>query len=314
MPSDRPTTLNLQPTPSKISFTGPAITTTTLPVPQPGRSHTPSPTHISGQGHITVNLSPVSSPTRCPNPPGSRGTVTSSLNFPSPTSNNAPVAKSPTTTKPPSSQYPGTVPLKFGWADHVFGPKKKVSSPGELNTSNNNNTQEHSSSAAAPFYRPDRPIPKLGSTEHINNALYNNNAQVPLGFERLLLDSKQVYTDVKPESNNVPVVSLSAVSRKKDSCPKPIFKRHSADMHNLIGMANENYNLVPNMPSSGQFCGRAGGNSTNLENVSGLGGSAGPSSLGAECVGDNMTGTRPTAPNRKFFCFAFCLCFLLYLL
>lgn len=292
-PSDRPTTLKLHPpnasnastlsSSSKTSVTGPATTTKHLSVPPKGQTQSQSPAHVSGQGHITVNLvnlSPVSSPTRCQTPGGSsRSTVSSSLNFPSPTSSGLP--KSPIN-NPQQSQY--LPPLKFGWAEHVYNPNK--------------NANVTSPTTASEFRDiPEQSVPIRPSRGRMVG-VQDTNSPAPIGFERLMINSERDISD-SSVSNNVP--GVSAFARKKDSSSKPIFKRHSTDMHNLIGMMgnesrSDNFNQVPtdsrNLGNFG-FCGAeaASGTEESVRNGNNV----------------NMPGKQSSASssNRKFLLFLF---------
>jgi hypothetical protein len=260
----RPPTLNFLPR-TEQSKTGPALQTKDLKVPT-GQNQ--SPTHFTGQGHITVNLSPVSSPTRT-QIAGSRGTVTSSLNFPSPSS----LPKSP-------ARSPQCPPSKFGWAEHIYGSKKKVKvSPGDFG-SNRVPSLPQDNFPASPLQPPR-------GADCLNNVL--PNTQIPIGFERLLIDSSsgtETQSTIRSRNidKNVPVVSVSSVSRK------PIFKRHSTDMQNLIRMA----------PEQSENASVGGVKPTNATGF----GTNGPSSMGAKmndtAAGDSSSEKKSSSANRNF--------------
>jgi hypothetical protein len=252
----------------------------------PHQGQNQSLNHVSGQGHINVNLSPVdgNSPASSPISRGG-GIVTSSVNIRSPTSTK-------TSVKSPLSQ---STPLKFGWAEHVYGAKR--------NASLKNSPVE---SLGGQWSHP-------GSTSNLHNtrgAILNPSGSpgpVPLGFERVMQDVVSMsQRDASPTS---PVVSMSAVSRKKEPC-KPIFKRHSADLNRLIGSATDDYsyrnNRIPDF--SANACGASGSASSNVRAGSGSSSlqGAGPSSLGANenvhsgGISGAAGNQQPSASNRKF--------------
>lgn len=280
----KPTTLAWK-TNMTTSITGPALVNE-LRVPAQGQN----PSQIIGQGHINVNLSPsagnspVASPTSSQNN-NSRGTVTSSLNFRSPTTPTSP------------SRPPHPPPLKFGWAEHVFG---------SGSTKKNTNLQPNQPESYRSGGQQRRPAEEMDmSSPFVNKNLQgvhktnvstasggvsknplNLQSQVPIGFDRILNESPRLMQDTAVGSGGGTGVSVSAISRKKDPC-KPIFKRHSADLNKLIGSARE--------CRQNQFPSNAYGTIDG-----GLG--AGPSSLGANENISNASQSQPPASNRKYLC------------
>lgn len=247
-PRPKPTTLNWNQSgpATQGSVTGPA-TVSHLPVPSQGQqkqspsSSTPSPTVVSGQGHITVNLSPVSSPTRSQLPPG-RGTVKSSINFPSPTSS------------PAQAKHP----LSYGWADF------------ESQNKNRNSACQNNSRNFAPN---ETKVPK--------------STPVPVGFD------SGFYND-HSNQNQSRGATVSALSQKRDS-GKPISKRHSTDMQNIIKMVNNNPSVrISTLNDSNESAQRVGCASSCNDN-------AGPSSLGSQNEENaSQQNQSSSSTNRKF--------------
>lgn len=243
-PPIKPTTLSFRPTePAQVvSFPSKIL-------PEEG----PTKPTVSGQGRVSLNVSspikPVTSPsTSDPGIPPK--TVTSSLNL------RSPLQGSRTPTKPPYPIY-----SKFGWAEHVYGSSAR-------------RYPDASPHACYPEFPlpPDQQVsgtstsksPVTTPTQGTSQGVSNSSAlphPVPIGFEGLYNNNLQQYKQhrsISPVNENfrspslVPMsptmgqrnvadsptsfgnVSVSSVSRRRDSQTPSSGKRYSVDFNESI--------------------------------------------------------------------------------
>lgn len=294
-PPIKPTTLSFRPTePAQVvSFPSKIL-------PEEG----PTKPTISGQGRVNLNVSspikPVTSPsTSDPGIPPK--TVTSSLNL------RSPLQGSRTPTKPPYPIY-----SKFGWAEHVYGSSARrypdasphacypefpmpsdqqgtcaSTSKSPATTPTKGTSQGISGSSALPH-----PVP-IGFEGLYNNNLQqykqhrsispvNENFRSPSSVPMSPMMGQRNFTDSPTSFGNV---SVSSISRKKDSQRPSSGKRYSVDFNESIQPDPEYPEVYGRMAMSR----RAIGGSLNTEGVG-----FGPTSLETEDRSSNIN-----EPNRS---------------